>query len=49
MILLLLLLALTSVLSVATVWFVRTDGYGSPPPPSRWPVDPRLPGRPYGL
>ncbi len=48
MILLLLLLAL-SVVAVVAHLFVRLDGYGTnPPPPSHWPVDPRLPSRPYG-
>ena len=49
MILLLLLLALLSLLVLAGGRFVRHDGYGTnPPPASTWPVDPRLPSRPYG-
>ena len=48
MILLLIVLVLLSLLALAGGRLVRLDGYSTTPPPSRWPVDPRLPSRPYG-
>ncbi len=43
------LVLVLALLVLAVLRVIRTDGYGRCAPRSDWPLDPRLPSRPYRL